>query len=133
MEIKKCNKCKQIKSLKEFYTQKRPSRNGKVYYGYRYICKPCDHIKTTEWRKKSGWISEKKRQRPGSKHAKQSKINSQRQRDEMSDMYISSLITKRSKTLNPQDIPKKLIEQYRISLGLKRELKKIKERNNGNK
>ena len=128
---KYCSHCKKTKNVSEFH--RRNFYSPLTMAGYRYICKPCDHIKTTEWRKKSGWISEKKRQGPGSKHAKQSKINSQRQRDEMSDMYISSLITKKSKTLNPEDIPKKLIEQYRISLGLKRELRKIKERNNGNK
>ena len=126
MESKKCNKCKQIKSLEDFYTQKRPSRNGKIYYGYRYMCKPCEHKATLERRKAGGWINEKKRQGPGSKHRMLSKINSQRHRDVMSDMYIRSLITKKSKTLKPEDIPKRIINMHRISLKLKRELREMK-------
>ena len=131
MEIKKCNKCKQIKSLKEFYTQKRPSRNGKVYYGYRYICKPCEYKVTLErrtvpgFKQSKGWKREKIRQGPGSTHRKLSKKNSQKHRDIMSDMYIRSLMTKKSKTLKPEDIPKKLINMHRISLKLKRELREI--------
>ena len=121
---KYCSNCKKIKNVSEFW--KRNCYSPLTMAGYRYICKPCDQIKTHKWRKAGGWINEKKRQKPGSKHAKQSKINSQRQRDEMSDMYIRSLITKKSKTLNPEDIPKELIEKYRVSLMLKRVLRKIK-------
>ena len=36
--MKKCNHCKQVKSYKEFYTQKRSSGR----YGLRYVCKLCD-------------------------------------------------------------------------------------------
>ena len=40
---------------------------------------------------------------------------------------IKFLILK-SKTLKSKDIPKELIEQYRVNLILKRELRKIKEK-----
>tara|TARA_Y100001963_G_scaffold48258_1_gene67866 strand:+ start:8952 stop:9356 length:405 start_codon:yes stop_codon:yes gene_type:complete len=128
METKQCNKCKQIKPLTKeyFYTQKRPSRNGKIYYGWRYICKPCEHKATLERRKAGGWANEKKRQGPGSTHRKLSKKNSQRHRDIMSDMYIRSLMTKKSKTLKPKDISQRLVNMHRISLQLKRELRAIK-------
>ena len=120
--MKKCGKCNKIKSRVEFYTQKRPSRNGKIYYGYRYMCKPCEHKATFERRKAGGWISEKKRQVQGTKHSKQSKINSQRHRNEMSPMYIRSLMTKKSKTLRSEDIPDEMVELYRLNLKIKRKL-----------
>ena len=122
---KYCSHCKKIKNVSEF--RKRNCYSPLIIAGYRYICKPCDKIKSYAWRKAGGWVNEKRNQKQGSKHAKQSKINSQRQRDEMSDMYIRSLITKKSETLNPEDIPEELVEQYRINLGLKRELQKIKD------
>ena len=118
---KKCNKCKKVKDVSNFY--KRNDRTN----GYRYICNVCDNIESNERRKKSGWINEKKRQGKGSKHSKQSKINSQKHRDEMSDMYIRGLITKKSKDLKPEDIPAELVELYRLNLKLKRLLRQEKE------
>ena len=109
---KKCNKCKKIKDVSNFY--KRNDRNS-----YRYICKVCDNIESNERRRKSGWINEKKRQGPGTKHAKNSKLNSQRHRDEMSPMYVRSLITKKSKDLKSSDIPDDVVKAWRISLKLK--------------
>ena len=117
---KKCNKCKKVKDVSNFY--KRNDRTN----GYRYICNVCDNIESNERRKKSGWINEKKRQGKGSKHSKQSKINSQKHRDEMSDMYIRGLITKKSKDLKPEDIPAELVELYRLNLKLKRLLRQEK-------
>ena len=114
---KKCNKCKKVKDVSNFY--KRNDRTN----GYRYICNVCDNIESNERRRKSGWISEKKRQGKGSRHSKLCKINSQKHRDEMSDMYIRSLITKKSKGLKPEDIPEELVELYRLNLKLKRLLR----------
>ena len=122
-----CNKCKEIKDVSNFH--KRNNRTN----GYRYICKPCDNIKSNARRKKTGWINEKKRQGPGTKHAKNSKLNSQRHRNEMSNMYIRSLMTKKSTTLKPEDIPDELVEMYRINLQLKRTLQSIKPINNKEK
>ena len=113
---KQCNKCKKIKDVSNFH--KRNDRTN----GYRYICKLCDNITSNERRKKAGWINEKKRQGKGTKHSKMSKINSQRHRTEMSDMYIRSLITKKSKNLKSEDIPNKLVEFHRATLKIKRKL-----------
>ena len=114
---KKCNKCKKIKDVSKFHTRKQ-----KASIGYRYICKVCDNKQVLARRKKTGWINEKKRQGPGSKHSVASKINSKKHRTEMSDMYIRSLITKRSKHLSSEDIPDELITVYREHLKLKRRL-----------
>jgi len=118
--------CKKTKSVSEYYRHNR----GKITEigGYRYICIPCDNERVRLRRLKHGAYTEaeKKRQGKGSKHSKQSKINSQRQRDEMSDMYIRSLITKKSETLKPKDISDKFVIIYRENLKLKRFLRKQK-------
>ena len=114
---KKCNKCKKIKNVSEFHRRK-----YKVSIGYRYICKVCDNKEVLARRKKTGWKNEKKRQGPGSKHSVLSKIISQKHRVEMSDMYIKSLMTKKSKHLKPEDIPNELVQAYRENLKLKRQL-----------
>ena len=117
---KYCSHCKKIKNVSEFH--KRNCYSPLIIAGYRYICKPCDKIKSYAWRKAGGWVNEKRSQKQGSKHAKQSKINSQRHRDEPSDMYIRSLMTKKSKTLEPKDITNEMIEICRLNLQIKREL-----------
>ena len=111
---KKCSKCRKIKNVSEFYNLSRG--------GYRYVCKPCDNKISYKKRKDGGWKNEKKRQGPGSPHRKLSKKNSQKHRDEMSDMYIKSLITKKSKDLKPDDIPDSLVMAHRENLKLKRKL-----------
>ena len=113
---KKCNKCKKIKDVSNFHR-----RNDRIN-GYRYICKPCDNIESNARRKKTGWIKEKKRQGAGTKHSKLSKINSRKHRNKMSDMYIKSLMTKKSRNLKPEDIPDELVQIYRENLRLKRKL-----------
>ena len=115
---KKCNKCKKIKDVSKF-----SRRKTKLSWSYRYICKPCDNIESNARRKKAGWIKEKKRQGPGTKHSKLSKINSRKHRVEMSDMYVRSLMTKKSRNLKPEDIPEALVECHRVNLKLKRMLK----------
>ena len=113
---KQCNKCKKVKDVSNFY--KRNDRTN----GYRYICKPCDDTASNARRRKTGWKSEKKRQGLNSKHSKLCKINSQKHRTEMSDMYIRSLMTKKSKHLNSKDIPDALVQAYKENLKLKRKL-----------
>ena len=113
---KKCNKCKEIKNVSKFY--KRGDRTD----GYKYICKICDNITTVLRKKKNGYKYDKKLQVIGSKHHKTSKINSQRHRSEMSPMYVRSLMTKKFKSLKPEDIPDELVEAYRENLKLKRKL-----------
>ena len=114
---KQCNKCKEIKNTSNFY--KRYDRTN----GYKSICKACDNELSIIRKKKNGYKYDKKNQVLGSKHHKQSKINSRKHRSEMSDMYICSLITKKSKTLKPEDIPNELIIAHRENLKLKRLLK----------
>ena len=128
---KYCSKCKETKNVSEFH--KRNCYSPLTMAGYRYICKPCDRIKSYEWRKAGGWINAKRNQKQGSKHAKQSKANSQRHRDEMSSMYLRSLITKKSKSLEPEDIPEELVSMYRLSLEIKRELRLLKKEKKGGK
>ena len=123
--MKHCKRCDQTKPFSEFY----PRRDGKenTIGGYIYLCKLCDNKKSIERRKAGGWIYEKARQKQGSKHAKLSKKNSQKHRDECSDMYIRGLITKKDKHLKPEDIPIELVEAWRINLLLKRQLRKLKD------
>ena len=108
---KQCNRCKKTKNVSDFFRRKQ-----KTSWGYRYICKVCDNITSNKRRRTIGWLSEKKRQGPGTKHSKLSKINSQKHRIEMSDMYIRSLITKKSKHLESKDIPDALVQAYRENL-----------------
>ena len=113
---KQCNKCKKIKDVSNFH--KRNDRTN----GYRYICKLCDNITANIRRKENGYKYDHPREVIGSKHHELSKINSQKHRDEMSDMYIRSLITKKSKNLKSEDIPNKLVEFHRATLKIKRKL-----------
>ncbi len=115
---KKCNKCKEVKNVLEFY--KRGDRTD----GYKYICKVCDNILANERRKKNGHKYDKKRQVTGSRHHKLSKVNSQKHRDKMSDMYIKSLISKKSDILKSEDISNDLVRLHRINLKIKRLLRK---------
>ena len=117
---KQCNRCKKTKNVSDFFRRKQ-----KTSWGYRYICKVCDNITSNKRRRTIGWLSEKKRQGPGTKHSKLSKINSQKHRIEMSDMYIRSLITKKSKHLESKDIPDALVQAYRENLKLKRKLELV--------
>tara|TARA_Y100000310_G_scaffold78414_1_gene75059 strand:- start:201 stop:575 length:375 start_codon:yes stop_codon:yes gene_type:complete len=114
--FKKCNKCKHTKNVSEFY--RRYDRTN----GYKSNCKACDNTLSTIRKKKNGYKYDKKRQVMGSKHHKLSKINSQKHRNEMSDMYIRSLMTKKSKTLEPKDITDEMIKICRLNLQIKREL-----------
>jgi len=120
---KQCNQCKELKNVSEFY--KRGDRTD----GYKYICKICDNALSVLRKKKNGYKYDKKRQVIGSSHHELSKINSRKHRNEMSPMYIRSLITKKSKSLKPEDLSDEFIEAYRLNLKLKRALgltKKLK-------
>ena len=114
--VKKCNKCKEIKDVSNFY--KRYDRTN----GYKSICKTCDNKLSSMRKKKNGYKHDKKRQVIGSKHHKSAKINSRKHRSEMSDMYVRSLMTKKTKNLKPEDIPDELVSAYRENLRLKRQL-----------
>ena len=113
---KQCSKCKEVKNVSNFY------RRGDKTDSYKYICKMCDNILANIRRKKNGYKYDRKRQVIGSSHHKLAKINSKRHRIEISDMYIRSLITKKSKVLKSEDITNEMIEIHRLNLKIKREL-----------
>ena len=124
--MKKCNHCKKTLPFTDFYKAKRGNVNTPG--GYRYICKLCDLLKTRLWRRNNPHYLAyaKKHQKRGSKHAKLSKKNSQKHRDEMSDMYMRGLIVKKDKNLSTNDVTQEMIDAARGRLLLKRKLRKKK-------
>jgi len=113
-----CNKCNNNKNISMFYKDK-SQKNG-----IRSICKKCDDITTELWRNnnKEKYLS-RQRERSREENAKKTrKIRSQKHRDEMSPMYIRSLITKKSKGLDSKDIPDELVQLHRAALKIKRKL-----------
>jgi len=119
--MKYCKKCKKTKPFSEFYRRSDGKEN--TLGGYVYLCKPCDNKRSNARRKNGGWKNEKLRQGPGTKHAENSKKNSKRHRDEMSDMYIRSLIVKKDKDLKEKDVTNDMVEVCRMNLAIKRKLR----------
>ena len=123
---KKCYKCKKVKEITEFY--KKSSNTTDKLSGR---CKKCDNALKTAWRKnnpKKVKAYEKGRWRHGKKREDDLKRN-RKSRLEITDSYIRELATKKSKTLNPEDLSDEFIEAYRLNLKLKRALgltKKLK-------
>ena len=118
---KTCYKCKKVKKNTEFY--KKSSNKTDKLSGR---CKKCDDILKATWRKnnpKKVKAYEKKRWRDGKKRAADLERN-RRYRLELSDSYMIELITKKSKTLKPEDLTDEFIEMYRLNLKLKRALRK---------
>ena len=117
--IKHCNKCDNDKDISMFYKDKSQK------HGLRSCCKKCDDITTELWRKNNKDIYlARQRERSRTKHAKKvRKTRSQKHRTEMSDMYIRSLITKRSEDLKPEDISQELVDLWKVNLKLKREIR----------
>ena len=118
--IKTCCKCKQTKSLDRFY--KKTSNTTDKLSGR---CKKCDNTLKTAWRKnnpKKVKAYEKGRWRHGKKREDDLKRN-RKSRLEITDSYIRELATKKSKTLNPEDLSDEFIEAYRLNLKLKRALR----------
>ena len=118
---KKCTKCKEVKSISMFYKDNSKKTN------IRSCCKKCDDIYTVNWRKnnKDRYLAtSRNRGRKNPSRLKANNIRSQKHRDEMSDMYIRSLITKKSTNLDTKDIPDDIVKAWRINLTLKRKLKK---------
>ena len=115
---KHCNRCDNDKNISMFYRDKSQKQ------GIRSCCKKCDDITTELWSKnnKDKYLA-RQRERSSDEHSKKvRKIRSQKHRDEMSDMYIRSLMTKKSKGLDSKDIPDELVEIHRENLKLKRHL-----------
>lgn len=117
-----CNKCKTTKDTSMFY--KDNSKKSKI----RSLCKVCDNAKTDAWRENNMeryLARQRDRFKKDPKQRETNKNRSQRHRDDMSDMYIRSLLTKRSTNLKPEDITDDLIKFTRETLKLKRALKKL--------
>ena len=119
MMTKKCNKCNNNKDIFMFYKDKSQK------HGIRSCCKKCDDKTTELWRKnnKDVYLANQRERSRGKYAKKVRKIRSQKHRTEMSDMYIRSLMTKKSKYLNSKDIPDELVKIHRENLKLKRLLK----------
>lgn len=122
---KQCSKtklgCGKKKSFSEFYRR----TGGKINTpgGYRYICKSCDDRNVNKKRKENGYYTEAEKKRSKTKKYKErSKIASRKNRIELTDMYIRSLMTKKFKGLNPKDIPEELVKAHRQNLLIKRAL-----------
>ena len=114
-----CYKCKEIKSLSEFY--KRKSKKN----GYCGRCKKCDNILKNDWVKRN---PEKRRSYERKRIPRMEKkrildrIRNRKYRKELSDQYICHLIRVTSKGLSKEDIQTEYIEAYRENLKLKRQL-----------
>ena len=114
---KPCTMCKITKDISMFYRDKNKKSGRKSY------CKECGLIMNRQWRKdrpdKYKLICTTKRTK---EKAIESKLRSRKRRHDISDHYMLDLITHYG-DLNHEDIPKELVEQYRLALQLKRALK----------
>ena len=125
---KKCNICKKLKDSSRYY------KYYKSADGYGYDCKDCCKIRHDKWKKDNP--EKYKAQIARRKHSpnwpdsqsRKNKINKQREhRKNLSDSYITQLITSKGtvgENLTIKDIPDKLIESTRLNIQLKRILKK---------
>ena len=124
MMTKTCYKCKKTKLIDRFY--KKSSNKTDMLSGR---CKKCDNALKTAWRKnnpKKVKAYEQGRWRTGNKRAADI-ARSQKHRDNLTGIYLRELMTKKSVSLRPEDIPEELVELHRTSLKLKRKLRKLKE------
>ena len=114
-----CYKCKEIKSLSEFY--KRKSKKN----GYCGRCKKCDNILKNDWVKRNPEKRrsyERKRTPRMAKKKIRDRIRNRKYRKELSDQYICYLIRVSCKGLISKDIPDEMIELHRLNLKIKRQL-----------
>ena len=120
---KTCYKCNQTKSLDRFY-----KKTSNVTDGLSGRCKKCDNLLKAAWRKNNPEkvkAYEKGRWKRGNKRAADIE-RSRKQRLEMNDSYIRELMTKKTKNLDPKDIPDDLIELHKVNLMVKRILRSKK-------
>ena len=125
---KKCNTCKKLKDSSRYY------KYYKSADGYGYDCKSCSYIAKKQWNKDNP--KKYKAQIARRKHSpnwpdsqsRKNKINKQREhRKNLSDSYITQLITSKGtvgENLTIKDVPDELIESTRLNIQLKRILKK---------
>jgi len=115
---KHCNVCNNDKDISMFY------RDRTQKCGIRSCCKSCDNISTEIWREKNKdkYLARQRKRQHSNPSRKARKIRSQQHRNELSDMYIRSLITRKHELLNPEDIPDDFVKVYKENLRLKRKL-----------
>ena len=117
---KQCTKCKVEKSISLYY------KCSAKKDGLASNCKECDNKATFLWRSKNKakvQAYEKRRRKSKGRSSKKRAddcARSRKSRIEMSDKYIRELITKKSKSLKPEDISDEFVKIYRLNLKLKR-------------
>lgn len=133
--MKECSKCKEVKTLDNFYKHKL------TINGLCYACKPCMIESNKIWRKNN---AERRREiarigyyRRRDKYIKYSKIYrknnlkacrkksaeyGQSNRDNLSDTYIKQILCKKN-SLAHVDIPKELVEAKKLEMQIRRTLK----------
>lgn len=126
--MKKCTKCKEMKPLTEYFKQSHTAD------GKRGDCRTCCAASRRKWvkdnpekyqaqlekRKVSDWYKDPKHFIKKNKRQKQRRID-------LCDTYIIQLITSPGtigEDIDKEDIPKELIEAYRVHILLKRALDK---------
>ena len=120
---KTCYKCNQTKSLDRFY-----KKASNVTDGLCGRCKKCDNLLKNDWRKNNPEkvkAYENGRYRSTDKKRKDI-ARSREQRVRMSTPYMRELMTKKTKNLDPKDIPDDLIEVHKVNLMVKRILRSKK-------
>ena len=117
----KCTKCKATKDDSMFYKNRRKTN------GRQSDCKVCHNKTTKKWRKANPDKYSIYNCHPRRNEEKkiESKMRSRQHRHDMSDRYIRDLMTMHT-SLKPKDIPKELVECYKVNLKLKRMLKLTK-------
>ena len=120
---KTCYKCNQTKSLDRFY-----KKTSNVTDGLCGRCKKCDNLLKNDWRKNNPEkVKAYENGRYKSTDKKRKDIaRSREQRVRMSTPYMRELMTKKTKNLDPKDIPDDLIEVHKVNLMIKRILRSKK-------
>ena len=126
--VKICNACKKIKDLSDYYKYHRSAD------GYGYTCKKCCKICHDKWKKNNPEIYKaqiaRRKDSPNwpDSESRKNKINKQRKnRKNLTKSYIIQLITSKGtigEHLKPKDISDELIKASKLSIQLKRALKK---------
>ena len=117
MMTKQCTKCKSIKDISLFY------RNKYKTDGRQSHCKVCHNEVTKKWRENNPDKYSKYNCSPKRNKAmkKKSKMRSRQYRHDISDKYVSDIMTMNS-NLKSEDITREMIELHKINLKIKRKL-----------
>jgi hypothetical protein len=106
-EGKMCSTCRAYKDMDCF------TKNPKMTFGRRSICKACDYARVTS--KPEIWQEGRR---------KISRVKTKKRTEELTDSYVSRLL-KRSGTISPHEIPPSLVAVKRAHIELKRAIKEV--------